>query len=437
MERIVKSDLDEYIEKNSLMSKTQHGFRPGRSPQTNLIEFCNVTTKWYDDGKSFDVVYLDFSKAFDVICHKRIIVKLEAIGVEGKVIEWIKNWLSDRRQRVVVEGNFSDWIEVISGVLQGSVLGGILFDIFIDDIDEAALHALLRKFADDTKLAMVVEGKDDARRMQQNLDNLCKWAKKWEMRFNAKKCKVIHFGRKNEQHKYTMDGGQIMSDTSEKDLGVWVEDSMKPTKQCQMAANAANWALGQLSRSFHYRKAECIVPLYKTFIRPKLEHAVAAWSPWSAGDIETLEKVQKRMVRLISNKKGSTYEERLESIGISTLSDRRKRGDVIETFRTLNGFNRVDKDNWFHFRDPATTRATRSTVSISDEGEEQRQNVLFRENVRLDVRKNFFTVRVVQEWNSLPDIVKGQKSINAFKNQYDAWKRNQNSRPPNNTRQAI
>ena len=437
LERIVKIDLDAYIEKNGLMAKSQHGFRSGRSPMTNLVEFLNETTKWFDEGRSFDVVYLDFSKAFDVICHERIIVKLEAIGIEGKIIAWIKNWLKDRRQRVVVEGEYSDWIKVMSGVLQGSVLGGILFDVFIDDIDEATIRALIKKFADDTKLAMIVETYEDARLMQQNLDNVCAWARKWEMKFNAKKCKVIHFGRRNMRCEYSMEGEKITCDSNEKDLGVWVQDNMKPTKQCAMAANAANWALGQLNRSFHYRKADCIVPLYKTFVRPKLEHAVSAWSPWAAGDRETIENVQKRMVRMISDKRGSSYEERLENIGLTTLTERRQRGDMIETFRTLNGFNKVDKNEWFRFRDPETSRATRSTVSVSEEGQEPRRNVLAMENVRLDVRKHFFTVRVAQEWNSLPDQVRDQKSVNGFKNQYDAWKRAEKVQQQNNPRQVI
>ena len=206
---------------------------------------------------------------------------------------------------------------------------------------------------------------------------------------------------------------------------VWVEDTLKPTKQCLMAANSANWALGQLSRSFHYRKAESLVPLYKTFVRPKLEHAVAAWSPWAAGDREVIENVQKRMVRIISNKRGKTYEERLENVGLTTLTERRARGDMIEVFRTMKGFNKVDKKEWFHIRDPETARATRSTVSVSDNGSEQRSDVLFKECVRLETRKHFFTVRVIQEWNDLPDGVRNQKTINSFKNHYDEWKRRQ------------
>ena len=163
------------------------------------------------------------------------------------------------------------------------------------------------------------------------------------MSFNAKKCKVMHYGKKNIRFEYKMDGRAIGSVNEEKDLGVWVEDHMKPTKQCKIAAQNANWALGQLTRSFHYRKASCLVPLYKIFVRPKLEHAVGAWSPWSEGDKETLERVQKRLIRNISDKRGETYEERLRNVGLTTLEERRERGDMIEAFRTINGFNKVDK----------------------------------------------------------------------------------------------
>ena len=428
LERLMKNDIDAHIENNDLIRDSQHGFCRGRSTQTNLVEFLNVTTKWHDEGKCYDVFYLDFSKAFDVVCHKRLLVKLEAIGIGGKVLKWIEDWLARRIQRVVINGNFSDWIAVISSVIQGSVLGGIFFDIFIDDIDEAIIEALIKKFADDTKLAKVIRNIADAQQMQENLDQICEWAERWQMCFNVKKCKVMHFGRQNIRYRYTMNESEIEKVNEEKDLGVWIEDDMRSSKQCRVAAQNANWALGQLSRAFHYRKASSIVPLYKTFVRPKLEHAVAAWSPWLEGDKETIEKVQRRLVKMISDKRGDTYKERLTSIGLTSLTERRSRGDIIETFRTINGFNRVNKENWFTFRDLSNSRTTRATVSISGEQQHSRENVLYKESVRLDSRKNFFSVRVVDRWNSIPDEIKAQKTVNAFKNSFDEWSRSEAAR---------
>ena len=350
-------------------------------------------------------------------------VKLEAVGIQDKLQRWIKDWLSKRRQRVVVEGEYSEWVSVDSSVLQGSVLGGIFFDIFIDDIDLAVIEAQIRKFADNTKMAMVVQKLEDAEEMQRNLNRLCLWAEKWKLEFNTKKCKVMHFGAKSLRYVYTMNGQNIESVSEEKDLGVWMEEDLRPSKQCKMAAQSANWALGQMTRAFRYRKASCLVPLYKSFVRPKLEHAIAAWSPWMESNKETLERVQKRMVWLISDKRGNTYEERLHSIGLTTLAERRERGDAIETYKTLKGVN-VDKFGWFSFRD-ANMRATRSTVSVGNDGQQQqqREDVLFMESVQLDSRKNFFTVRTIGKWNEIPDEIKGTRSVNSFKNGYNAWKK--------------
>ena len=161
------------------------------------------------------------------------------------------------------------------------------------------------------------------------------------------------------------------------------------------------------------------------FVRPKLEHAVTAWSPWTIRDKEVLEKVQQKLIRLISDKKGDSYEERLDSVGLTSLVERRVRGDMIKTFRTLRGFNRVDKTNWFQFRNSTNTRATQSTVSVTDGEQHERENVLFMENVRLDTRKDLFMVRVINRWNSIPDEIKDMKTINGFKDKYDEWVKKQ------------
>ena len=184
MERIVKEAVMTHVETHGMLTEAQHGFRSGRSPQTNLIEFLNVTTKWMDEGKSFDILYLDFSKAFDKVSHRRLISKLKAAGIAGKVNEWIGDWIKGRSQRVRVEGELSDWIDVISSVIQGSVLGGTLFDIYINDIRKVVLDALILMFADDTKVARKIESPEDQQKFQEIIENLAKWAKTWEMEFN-------------------------------------------------------------------------------------------------------------------------------------------------------------------------------------------------------------------------------------------------------------
>ena len=157
-------------------------------------------------------------------------------------------------------------------------------------------------------------------------------------------------------------------------------------------------------------------------MRPKLKHTVAAWSPWLEGDKEEMEKVQRRLIRLMSDKKGATYEKQLKSVGLTSLAERRARGDMIKTYKTIIGLNRVDKNNRFRFRDQSNSKATRSTVSVS--GVEQRE----RKDVLLKKTKNCFSVRVVDQWNAIPDKIKTQKSINDFKDKYDEWMREENTR---------
>ena len=176
MERIVNGELVTYLD-DGITTYSQYGFRKGRSCQSNLIDFLETTTKWIDEGRTFDIIYLDFSKAFDKVCHKRLKTKLEAAGIEGRLKDWIKDWLEGRMQRLVVDGEVSKWAEVISSVIQGSVLGGTLFNLYINDIDDV-IKSLIWKFADDTKAARLVETQEDANEFQADIDRMCEWAQK-------------------------------------------------------------------------------------------------------------------------------------------------------------------------------------------------------------------------------------------------------------------
>ena len=157
-----------------------------------------------------DLIYLDFSKAFDKVPKLRLISKLKAHGIVDYVLRWIGDWLTNRIQRVVLNGEFSEWAHVSSGVPQGSVLGPTAFIIFINDIDqETSLVTSVMKFADDTKLGHIVRDEKDRDTLQSTLNNLLAWADKWGMKFNSDKCKVMHIGQQNSCYTYYMDGQKL------------------------------------------------------------------------------------------------------------------------------------------------------------------------------------------------------------------------------------
>ncbi len=163
-----------------------------------------------DEGKSVDIFYLDFAKAFDKVPRQRLMKKLRAKGLDEKAAVWIENWLTDRTQKVKLKGEMSASCNVVSGVLQGTVLGPPLFTVYIDDLEdeviERLLDVLVMKFADDTKGAKVIEGEEDRQKLQQAIDCLCDWADRWGMAFNFEKCKIMHIGRHNPQFEYYMRG---------------------------------------------------------------------------------------------------------------------------------------------------------------------------------------------------------------------------------------
>jgi hypothetical protein len=280
-----------------------------------------------------DTVFLDFAKAFDKVPHKRLLEKLRAVGVSGNLLRWIEIWLEDRKQRVVLNGEASCWKSVRSGVPQGSVLSPILFLIFIRDIDNvAARNTVMKKFAVDTKAGRAVGGQADVDEMQRTLDRLIDWANKWGMAFNTSKCKVMHCGRQNQQAAYTMDGQVLERTEEERDIGVLVASNMKPAAQCAKAAKTAMTVLGQITRAFTYRERKVLPALYQRYVRPHLEFSSQAWSPWLKKDVEVLEKVQMRAVKMVNGLTG-TYEEKLQALGMQSLEQRRKEADMVWCIR--------------------------------------------------------------------------------------------------------
>ena len=319
----------------------------------NNFFFFEEITKWVDGGgggSPVDIIYLDFQKAFDKVPHQRLILKLKSHGMGNSIINWIEQWLTDRRQRVVVDGEVSSWKSVLSGVPQGSVLGPIIFLVYIDDLEEGVTGNIL-KFADDTKLFRKTKEIGDKKKLQDDIDKLVRWSEKWQMLFNVGKCKCLHTGPGNTGMNYEM-GGTILSKTGkEKDLGVTMNANMKVSEQCRIAASKGNQVLGMIRRNITYKEKSLIVPLYKAIIRPHLEYCIQAWSPYLRKDIVMHEKIQRRATKLIPESlRDLRYEEQLKECGLTTLETRRLRGDQIEVFKILNGYENIDSNIFFEIK---------------------------------------------------------------------------------------
>ena len=408
LERLIKDHMVDFLVKHKLLNSSQHGFLKARSCLTNMLCFLEEITKWIDVGSPVDIIYLDFQKAFDKVPHQRLLLKLKAHGIGDSITDWIEQWLTDRRQRVVVDGEVSNWKSVLSGVPQGSVLGPILFLIYINDLDDSITSNVL-KFADDTKLFRKVNTDGDKQHLQNDLDRLVKWSEKWQMLVNFEKCKCLHTGHRNLNVNYKMGDTVLSTTVKEKDLGVTISADMKVSEQCGIAASKGNQILGLIRRNITYKGKKLIIPLYKAILRPHLEYCIQAWRPYRKKDIDTLERIQRRATKMIPELRDLSYEERLKECGLTTLETRRLRGDQIEVFKILNGYENIDRNMFFSLKKDSRTR-----------GHEVK---LVKDQCRLDIRKHSFSQRTINEWNKLSTDCVTASSVNMFKNKVDTYLR--------------
>ena len=336
LESIIKENIVKFLEDNNIIAKTQHGFMRNRSCLTNLLEFLDIAYDSFDKGKQLDVAYLDFSKAFDRVPHKRLGLQLENHGICGRIGAWIQDWLTERQQRVILNGKKSAWATVLSGVPQGSVLGPLLFLIFINTI-ENNIDSKVLKFADDMKVFRVIGGNHDEDTLQIDLDRLVEWSRKWQMNFNFDKCKLMNIGREKIRTSYQMGGQTLTKIEKEKDLGVIINTKLSVSDQVCAARRKALKMLGAIHRNVQYKNGKVICKLYSAFVRPHLEYCVQAWSPMFEKDCWLLERVQKRATKMVNGLRNLPYEDRLRTLDLFSLKYRRLRGDLIEVFKFIKG----------------------------------------------------------------------------------------------------
>jgi len=404
-ESVLRDTMVEYLESNGLIRDSQHGFRRGRSCLTNLLIFLDKVTRAADEGHDVDAIYLDFAKAFDKVPHQRLLVKLRNLGIGGSLLSWIKDWLDGRRQRVYVGGRGSGWRRVTSGVPQGSVLGPLLFLVFINDLDEGVMNSVL-KFADDTKVFGIGENEVQHQQLQKDLCTIVEWSRTWQMEFNIDKCKILHVGGRNGRMAYSMEGRLLEEVAVERDLGVMISEDLKASRNCQAVYSRASRALGMMKRSIVFKTRDVLLPLYKSLVRPLVEYCVPAWSPHYQKDKELLERIQHRFTRMVPGLGDLPYSERLRRLNLWTLEERRNRADLIELFKIHRHQSAIEITDMFQ---PAVETRTRGhTLKLQ------------KNRCSLDLRKYFFSERVVDRWNALDQRTVSAGSLNVFKSRLSA-----------------
>ena len=314
-----------HLIQEKLLSSKQHGFVNGRSTVTQLLNYLDRATEVIAEGKVVDVIYFDFAKAFDTVPHRRLLHKLESYGIKNETLAWIRSFLTNRHQVVKVNGVKLEKRKVLSGVPQGSVLGPLLFVLYINDLPEV-VRAILYLFADDTKLLKAVTSRQDSILLQNDINALEEWSRIWLLRFHPKKCHVLTLGKfDNIRHAHPYQLGDTMLEHvfSEKDLGVIFNSDLSFEEHILAQVRKANSMVGLIKRSFFHLSPSLFRQLYTTFLRPHLEYAQVVWSPKLRKHSKLLESVQSRATRIVETCKNHPYTRRLEQIGIPTLEYRR------------------------------------------------------------------------------------------------------------------
>ena len=413
-ERVLRNSLVSHLEDNGLLSGKQHGFRKKRSCLTQLIDHVEHIYSCLNNGDEVDVIYLDYAKAFDKVDHNILLAKLKKYGIKGKMYGWIKEFLSARTQTVVVEGKKSSFKIVISGVPQGTVIGPILFILYINDLVNILKHSRGLSFADDTKLTKAIKGINCMALLQEDLWLVTAWSLLNNMELHEKKFEVLNYSLNPSwllrqlpftagcTEYLTSEGHSIQPKNTVRDLGVLISSSRSWSPHINEIAQSANkiasWVLGV----FKDRSPAVMMTLFKSMVRSKLEYCCPVWNPSKVQDIQALENVQRNFTRRVSGCQNLDYWDRLKKLNILSLQRRRERYCIIHVWKMLHHFAPNDIGMTFNDHIRLGTKVVIPPVN----------------KVQVSVRTDYdnsFKIKAAKLWNLLPKTVNTATSLDQFK----------------------
>ena len=413
-ERVIYNSIFNYFNGNKLFTPSQSGFLPGDSCIAQLLSIIHEIQTAFDENPAGDVrgIFLDISKAFDKVWHEGLLYKLKTYGIDGQLLSLLENYLKNREQRVVLNGQTSEWRKIKSGVPQGSVLGPLLFLIYINDLPDG-ISSICKIFADDTSLfSKVIDINESANNLNSDLEKITKWAHQWKMQFNPdpnKQANEVIFSKKLNGISYPpvkFNNNDIAKCSDQKHLGIVLDSMLNFESHVNQKIKKCNKLIGVIRRLSVHLPRTALLTIYKSFIRPNLDYGDILYDkPKNENFQNKLEKVQYRACLAITNAIQGTSKDRLyDELGLYSLTNRRWKSKLIFFYKIVNG---MLPNYLYSFLDfPSQENYPLRSAS---------ENIIRPIPTRTKTFKNSFFPFCISEWNNLATEIRNAKSINIFK----------------------